>query len=79
MELPLGEALDPTAPVDAVAEVATSPSSSAEAELIEWVLLWRSCEKCLAIPEEPDEKSFCVSLSWKDVVVGIEPVAALPV
>lgn len=75
MELPAGEPLDPaTPPIDAV-EVAASPSSSAEAELI---LLWRSCEKCLAIPAEPEENSFWVSLSWNDVVDGIDPIPVAP-
>lgn len=70
-------------PTDVAVSAVTvrSPSSSveadADAELSECVLLCRSWDMCLAIADEPeDEKSFCVSLSWKDVVGGMLAGAA---
>ena len=82
MELPAGEALEVIALPGWAAEeflvaVAASPSSPAEAaELMECVLLCRSCEKWRAIEQDPElEKSFCVNLSWNDVVGGIVPIA----
>ena len=65
MVLELGEAFKPVTQVDALADeeeaalAAASPSSSADAELAECVLLCRSWGKRLAIEEPPeDEKSF---------------------
>lgn len=57
------------------AVVVESVSSIVETELVECVLLCRSWEKWRAIEDVPEEeKSFCVSRSWKDVVEGRLPV-----
>lgn len=80
MELPAGDAFDATVLADCEVDVVPSASSSREAaELIECVLLCRSCEKCRAIPVGPEDgKSFCVSLSWNEVVDGNVAMGWLP-